>query len=318
MKNKKISFLILIVFIFVFQSCAQQKAIRSTPPPEEDKCYSQYPRYRIDNLVKNILIIGEGPGESTIKSSLVELFQRKNIKVIESGNLSAILGGGIISYGTGLSSADSKAIAQLLQVDHILFFEEYISPYKDYIYGGRAYEKLNIKIVNTRNGEVILQHSSSWGVKLNDPRSFGYSIQREITTTNIDYFRGANMWCNSGAYLAYAFGDFSVGIRTDKATNTLAEVRIDSPANRAGIQKGDKVIEINGIQVSNLFEVGNVLRNGGIKQGDTVKMKIVRGDKAKVFAVTIPSIPFYPNELLEKKDEDSVDSPGKLKIKKAI
>ena len=169
MKVLKISITLLVIGVLI--SCVTGREVVSKQVPTEwDKIFARYPKYRIDDKIQKICILGSGEGKNEITNFLTDYFiKSSNVKVVETGNLQAILGGKIIEYGTGLSYSESQALSQMLQIDHILLFEEKISPHRDYQYGGRGSVTINLKIVNTLNGEVLYQSGCSLGINTKDP-----------------------------------------------------------------------------------------------------------------------------------------------------
>ncbi len=62
-------------------------------------------------------------------------------------------------------------------------------------------------------------------------------------------------------------------------------VRQDGPAARAGIQKGDIIIGMNGLQVENIYEF--MARLNSLNTGETVIVEIIRNGKKEVFLVQL-------------------------------
>ena len=121
------------------------------PMPMPVRSMAIYPKFRIDNKIAKVSIIGTGTGQNEISTYLTKFItETTSIKVVEPGNLKSILGGRIIEYRTGLTGTESQIIAQMLQIDHIILFEEKISPHEDYKYGGPAYDQINLKIMNSQ------------------------------------------------------------------------------------------------------------------------------------------------------------------------
>jgi S1-C subfamily serine protease len=69
-------------------------------------------------------------------------------------------------------------------------------------------------------------------------------------------------------------------------------VHIDSPADRAGIQEGDRILQIDGFRVHSYHDLRNYHRN--MRQGDSVEIKIERGREILGIEVKYPVIPFAP------------------------
>ncbi len=63
----------------------------------------------------------------------------------------------------------------------------------------------------------------------------------------------------------------------------------DSPAQKAGIQAEDVILEINGKKIDDGTSLGNLIQQYGI--GDVIKLKIQRGDKVMDISVTLTERP---------------------------
>jgi hypothetical protein len=245
MKVLKISITLLVIGCLI--SCATgREGVRKQVPMESEKVFARYPTYRIDDKIQKICIIGSGEGKNEITNLLTDFFIKgTNLKVVEPGNLQAILGGKIIAYGTGLTHSESQALSQMLQIDHTLLFEEKISLHRDYQYGGRASVTINLKIVNTLNGEVIYQTNNSIGVNFKDPRNYGYRDIIELPTNQVNTLR---MFCFIGLKheLSYAMGGCFMEMSFIRDENIVAIVVANSIPDKAGIKIKDKIVEVNG------------------------------------------------------------------------
>jgi len=67
----------------------------------------------------------------------------------------------------------------------------------------------------------------------------------------------------------------------------IADVEGGSPAERAGLQKGDVILEVNRQAVSSPAQVGKIV--GGAKPGDMVLLRVSRGPNALFIAVRLQS-----------------------------
>ena len=308
MKKIKLSLIIMSTLILFACATTMQNMQSKYPEPEFDpkKLYANYPKYRIDNKVNKIGILGKGPGQSEISSGLTQLIMKStNIKVVEPGNLQSVLGGKIIEYGTGLTTTESQALSQMLQIDHVILFEDKISPHRDYIYGGRAYNQIYLKIINTLNGEIIFQTASGVGMIYKDPRPYGYSSIDELSTSSMNQIRYGNFNCIAFE-LMYILGSVKIGVTftNDLNQNLVYAVMVNSPADKAGIKEGDRIIEINGINIKNSSDYYNYLEKKTPKQGDVLKFKIERGGILRIVEVKFPVIPFSPDEPKEEPERE--------------
>jgi hypothetical protein len=299
MKVLKVPLIFFVISSLI--SCASGgREVRKTPPPEIDRAFARYPAYRIDGKIQRICIIGNGDGKTEIASHLTTFFMdRTVVKVVEPGNLQAILGGKLIEYGTGLTHSESQALSQMLQIDTILLFEEKISPYRDYQYGGRASVTINLKLVNTLNGEVLYQTNSTMGALFQDPRRYGYSSMNELPTNAFDALRRGSLW-GLTMELSYAMGWASIGYLLKSEFETIvSNVAIDSVADRMGIKTGDKILEVNGIKIYRAADIVAMAKQ--LTQGDEITIRYEREGKNFEAKSKVPVIPFKTEE--KKKDK---------------
>lgn len=84
--------------------------------------------------------------------------------------------------------------------------------------------------------------------------------------------------------------DLAEQFRLERDYGTLvADVVDNSPAEKAGIIRGDVIIEFNGKRVEDPFNLRNMVAS--THPGDTVEMKIIRDGKIFTLSVTIAEIP---------------------------
>ena len=65
----------------------------------------------------------------------------------------------------------------------------------------------------------------------------------------------------------------------------VSRVQDDSSADRAGVQPGDIILEVNGRKVKNSYAVRNII--GLLQIGDEVKLRILRGEERKTLQAVI-------------------------------
>jgi TolB protein len=65
----------------------------------------------------------------------------------------------------------------------------------------------------------------------------------------------------------------------------LADVRKDGPADRAGIRGGDRIVEMAGTRIENLYDMTYALQDH--KPGETITVVVVRQDKPNTFRATL-------------------------------
>ena len=287
---KLLNSVVCILLITSLFSCATGMRA-SYPEPEIDETLKvEYPQYRIDARIKKIAILGIGEGSGEITEAIASLLHRdSNIKVVELGTLEFVMRDKFKEYGTEFTSVELQNIARTLQIDHILLFEEKLSPLKDYMVGGKADEEISLKIIDTLNGEVIFQAMSIFGITFKDPRPYGYGYFRPLTQQNINFLRNIS-YIAIAFQLNYALGKVSTGIIPDTANDTLiGMIFLDSPADKAGLQKGDKILEINGTKTSKWSDIRDYFTT--IKQGESIKIKIEREEEPFELELTFPIIP---------------------------
>lgn len=75
-----------------------------------------------------------------------------------------------------------------------------------------------------------------------------------------------------------------IGFRIRNETNEIEEVKKNSPAEKAGLQKGDVIIKVNNRKVNDADSLRSRLK---LKIGDKVKLTVQRDDDEKTFELTI-------------------------------
>lgn len=263
-----------------------------------DPLYISYPRLRVDNLIRRVCIIGSGEGAVDISEAIATAFMysQAGIEVINPGNLDSLLTGKIIEYRNGLSTADSQTLSQVFRVDHFVLFEEEASSHQDYINGGRHYVRVNMKIVESKTGKIVYQTRKEWGERLPDPRPTYASISRLANDGPRSYVIAMLQF-----ELRYAIGDAPPGIGCDpsKTGLTVGAILRDSPAERAGIRKGDRILSADGSSVSSPSDFAALTSN--VKQGDTQKIHLERDGMIMEVEVQYPVIPQGSAEVDPKK-----------------
>lgn len=81
----------------------------------------------------------------------------------------------------------------------------------------------------------------------------------------------------------------------------VAEVTDDSPANKAGVQVGDVIVEFNGEKVPNASKFRIAVATS--KPGTTVPMKVIRDHKEKLISIQLENYPDEDNGIEEAKPE---------------
>ncbi|MBX2799906.1 MAG: M28 family peptidase [Myxococcales bacterium] len=88
-----------------------------------------------------------------------------------------------------------------------------------------------------------------------------------------------------GAYLG-TVPDFSA-MASEEGGVLLSDVRGGGPADRAGIQGGDTIVGMAGVEVQNLYDMTFVLRDH--RPGDTIEVVVLRGEERLTLKATLGS-----------------------------
>jgi hypothetical protein len=224
--------------------------------------------------------------------------------IVEPGNLESILRGRIIEFETGLTKDESQLLSHMLQIDHIVLFDEKISPHQEYYYGGRCYAQINLKIINTISGEIIFQSSKQWGIYFPDPRPTFSHIGPRPSQEVLNPCERMVL-----AELLYAFGETATGLNPkvypSEGPFIVGKLLINSPAYKAGIKEDDKVLEIGGVGINSWDDYGSYIDNIRPEQGDTLKIKVKRAGKIFELDLEYPVIPMYPIERRYRQEEQT-------------
>ncbi len=305
---------LLLVFVvcWVFPFQGSPVFARREVPTTLDPVTTVLPSYRIDDQMRKISIVGSGSDSEELQSVLTKLFiEKTDIKVVEPGNLRSVLAGKVIEYRTGIDPADAQTFSRMFQIDHLLLFDVEVAPYSAYRFGGKNYALINLKIVNTTNGEVLFQTSRNVGVRYDDPRKYGYPQISELDTPGLRY----------GAFLGllyelrYALGDVSFGWQLKPGTDVVGTIVVGSAAERSGIQKGDTIVGINDTKISAEQDIFVFMSRNGIKQGDETVVRIERDGKTLEKRVRFSIIPSRPGKRLENEREPGVDGTSEERPK---
>jgi hypothetical protein len=307
--------LVFVAAVVLFSQEPSAFARRQVPTTLEP-LVAAAPSYRIDDQIRRISIVGSGPGSGEIESGLTRLFMdRTDITVIEPANLRSVMAGRAIEYRTGIAPEDAQTLSRMLQIDHIVLFDVEMAPHSAYKFGGRSYARISLKIVDTRNGEVLLQLMRNVGIHIEDPRKYGYTHNLERDAPEL-----RNGAMRSLVYeLRYALGDVAVGWHGKTGTNVLTYVLVGSAADTAGLQAGDIIVGINDAKVSSEREIAAFFGRGKNKQGDEIVVKIERDGKTMERRMKFPLIPFRSGKKGDKlRDQGPVEEPQKEAPKTAI
>ena len=80
----------------------------------------------------------------------------------------------------------------------------------------------------------------------------------------------------------------------------------DSPAEKAGLQKGDVITHIEGTEVKNVNELNKIKNKSKI--GDTITLKIYRNGEEKEIQVTLAETPNFEEQKKSATNQEIEDS----------
>ncbi|HEX8947372.1 MAG TPA: Do family serine endopeptidase, partial [Dissulfurispiraceae bacterium] len=187
-----------------------------------------------------------------------------------------------------------------------------ISEYEDFIQTDAAINPGNSggALVNT-NGELIGINTAIFstsggymGIGFAIPSNMANAVAQSI----LKYGRVIRGWLGITIQditpeLAKAFD-----VKVDKGA-LVTDVTQGSPAEKAGFQRGDLIVEFNGKQVENSAKLKNEAAN--TKPGTTVPVKVIRSGAARTINVTVGEFP-------EKKPAVKKAEPKKSEFNNAL
>jgi hypothetical protein len=176
-------------------------------------------------------------------------------------------------------------------VDHLVFFDEEVTPHRFYNLGGRQSCTIRLKIINTRDGGITFQTYQTWGVSLPDPRP-AYSFISERPSEQVRN-PCLSLLVNE---LNYALGLAALGAWSDRSVSgaVIGAIMEGSPCDKAGIKKGDRILKINDSEIHSFNDVATAIR--AANQGDTQKFRMERAGRIYDFEVKYPVVPKAPVE----------------------
>lgn len=135
------------------------------------------------------------------------------------------------------------------------------------------------------NAFIFTKSGGNIGLGFAIPINTVKRIVREIQT----YGKVRNVWLGfQGQELSTLMARALELSSTDGVIVTYVEP--DGPAQAAGLQKGDVIIEMDGIPVRRASDANAKIRS--LKVGDTLTLKIIRGDRTLVVTVTALEQPY--------------------------
>jgi serine protease Do len=104
----------------------------------------------------------------------------------------------------------------------------------------------------------------------------------------------------------------ALGLETRRGA-LVAEVSADTPAEKAGLLRGDVVVEVDGRAVTNANDLRNMV--AGIDPGQEVAMKVLRDGKPRTLRVELAERPRAPGEEPRANEPEQPESYEKLGLR---
>jgi|GEM_PF-6054559 len=105
--------------------------------------------------------------------------------------------------------------------------------------------------------------------------------------------------------LRHALGYSDAGILFSERALEVDDVLVDSPAYKAGIKKGDRIVAINNMPVESPQDMQDAVKKFGLDyQGLAPHITIERDGTVLEIVVELPTIPKRPRE--EKQEEKKI------------
>jgi len=168
----------------------------------------------------------------------------------------------------------------------------------NYKYGGRLSVQIALKIVDTRNGNIIYQLTKVWAMTYPTADRFYWQPQPSAdlyhVLSNLVTFELSN---------ALGIAHTGLSFKRDTTDAVIYGAFSGSPGERAGIREGDKLVEFNAISIHSYADFNNAWKTTPIKQGETVKAKIERDGEVLEVEVKFPFIPFAPEKKRYKEEK---------------
>ena len=155
--------------------------------------------------------------------------------------------------------------------------------------GGEILRRYRV-VFNYRDGKITLKKSS----KFKDPFKFnmsGIELQhnsnrfvKELETINEGTYRSKASTSDEITILSSDYYKFSL-----KPVFEITEIRNDSPADLAGLKKGDIIISVNGNQAYK-YSLQEIMNKMNEKEGKTIRLYVERNQDIRLFVFKLEKI----------------------------
>lgn len=118
--------------------------------------------------------------------------------------------------------------------------------------------------------------------------NIGFALPINLVKESIDNFKATGEFDRSYLGVAYRIVSKQSAILNEVPQGAwVEEVVIDSPADKAGVEKGDIIMEIDGVKLSEEKETSLATIINRHKIGDEIELRVWRGEGEKVFRVKL-------------------------------
>ena len=156
--------------------------------------------------------------------------------------------------------------------------------------------------IGLRSGDKILEINNKKIISWNDiPSAFVENIGNDIKITIERAGKIKNLDVDKSILTVENFDKFEL---YQQYSSTVGEVLPATPAEKSGLQKGDKIIAIAGDQISNWYDMTKIVRN---HPNQPLLFTILRNNKTLEMKIT-------PEEQIEKDEQGKINSVGKIGI----
>jgi len=198
----------------------------------------------------------------SLADSMVTRFLDRGSNVIERVQLKKILDEHKLSLSGILEAETRQLIGKILNINAIV------------ICSNKYNNNINIRMIDLQTGVVILS------VDANNPHGWGANIIAGHIILSIDRALGDR----AEFVLENYAGMIGIDGKLSDKYFVIKDVVPGMPAEKVGLQKGDKIFEVDGQPCSGLTEFGFTLKVRG-KPGTKVKLKVLRKNKKLEFEI---------------------------------
>ena len=127
-------------------------------------------------------------------------------------------------------------------------------------------------------------------------------LAKDVTQKLINGGRVSRGWL--GVTIQDVTPDMAEARGLDKVMGAIvADLVVNSPARESGIERGDIIVEINGVEVQDATDTTRIV--GGLAAGSRNDFVVIRGDERKLVVVTVGERPRDLNDTLNSADPRS-------------